>query len=113
MNVWQGDFPVANTEDDGFYALAPVRSFPANAFGLHEMTGNVWEWCADWFALDAYQHDVQDHPTGPPTGERKVMRGGSYLCHASYCRRYRVDARSSSEPDSSAGNVSFRLARDA
>ena len=112
MNVWQGEFPAANTEDDGFYALAPVRSFPPNAYGLHEMTGNVWEWCADWFALDAYQRDVQDHPTGPTDGDRKVMRGGSYLCHASYCRRYRVDARSSSEPDSSAGNVSFRLARD-
>jgi sulfatase modifying factor 1 len=112
MNVWQGEFPSANTEDDGFYAIAPVRSFPANGYGLHEMTGNVWEWCSDWFALDAYQRDTADHPRGPSGGERKVMRGGSYLCHESYCRRYRVDARSSSEPDSSAGNVSFRLVRD-
>jgi formylglycine-generating enzyme required for sulfatase activity len=112
MNVWQGTFPSANTEADGWYGTAPVCSFPANGYGLHEMTGNVWEWCADWFAPDSYARDTADHPAGPPRGERRLMRGGSYLCHASYCRRYRVDARSSSEPDSSAGNVGFRLVRD-
>jgi formylglycine-generating enzyme len=112
MNVWQGTFPSANTIEDGWYGTAPVRSYPPNGYGLHEMTGNVWEWCADWFAADAYQRGGADHPTGPPSGEHKVMRGGSYLCHASYCRRYRVDARSASEPDSSAGNVGFRLVRD-
>jgi formylglycine-generating enzyme len=112
MNVWQGTFPSANTIEDGWYGTAPVRSYPPNGYGLHEMTGKVWEWCADWFAADAYQRGGADHPTGPPSGEHKVMRGGSYLCHASYCRRYRVDARSASEPDSSAGNVGFRLVRD-
>jgi formylglycine-generating enzyme len=112
MNVWQGTFPSANTMDDGWYGTAPVGSYPPNGYRLHEMTGNVWEWCADWFAADAYQRGGADHPTGPPSGAHKVMRGGSYLCHASYCRRYRVDARSASEPDSSAGNVGFRLVRD-
>jgi formylglycine-generating enzyme required for sulfatase activity len=112
MNVWQGEFPATNTEEDGWYGVAPVRSYPPNGHGLYEVTGNVWEWCHDWFAVDAYARDATDHPTGPPAGEHRVLRGGSHLCHASYCRRYRVDARSSSEPDSSAGNVSFRVARD-
>jgi formylglycine-generating enzyme len=112
MNVWQGEFPSSNTEADGWYGPAPVRSYPSNGYGLYEMTGNVWEWCQDWYAPDSYQRDTTDHPVGPPGGERRVMRGGSYLCHASYCMRYRVDARSSSEPDSSAGNVGFRLVRD-
>jgi sulfatase modifying factor 1 len=71
------------------------------------MTGNVWEWCADWFAID--------HPglTGPRTGTTRVMRGGSYLCHDSYCRRYRVAARSANSPDSSTGNIGLRCALDA
>jgi formylglycine-generating enzyme required for sulfatase activity len=110
MNVWQGSFPDANSTADGWYGTAPVAAYPPNAYGLHQMTGNVWEWCADWFAADAYRTQPAVDPHGPSTGEQRVMRGGSYLCHASYCRRYRVDARSSSEPDSSAGNVGFRVA---
>jgi formylglycine-generating enzyme len=113
MNVFQGRFPDKNTVADGYAGTAPVQSFPPNAYGLHNMTGNVWEWCADWFDPDYYRHGPAENPAGPPAGPGRVMRGGSYLCHASYCNRYRVDSRSASEPDSSAGNLGFRMAGDA
>jgi formylglycine-generating enzyme required for sulfatase activity len=109
MNVWQGEFPASNTCADGWYGTAPVDEYPSNGFGLHNATGNVWEWCADWFAPDTYQRgDVAD-PVGPPSGTHRVMRGGSYLCHDSYCNRYRVDARSANTPDTSTGNLGFRV----
>ncbi len=109
MNVFQGEFPDHNTGDVG---TCPVGSFAPNDFGLFEMTGNVWEWCADWFAPNYYQDSPQVSPRGPAQGKARVMRGGSYLCHESYCWRYRVDARSSNTADSSAGNVGFRVAAD-
>ena len=87
-------------------------AFPPNGFGLFETTGNVWEWCSDWYHPAAYRTEPADNPLGPDGGTRRVYRGGSYLCHASYCNRYRVDARSSSTPDSAAGNVGFRCVRD-
>ncbi|WP_370865742.1 formylglycine-generating enzyme family protein [Nocardioides agariphilus] len=102
MNVWQGTFPTENTAADGWRGTCPVDAFAPNGLGLHNTTGNVWEWCSGpWSAT---------HPDDPQGG---VSRGGSYLCHASYCRRYRVSARQQHSPDSSAGNLGFRLAADA
>ena len=112
MNVWQGVFPTHNSEADGFYGTAPVRSYRANAHGLYQMTGNVWEWCWDYFDSDYYRVSPPMDPVGPDRGERRVIRGGSYLCHASYCNRYRVDARSSNTPDSATSNIGFRCVRD-
>ncbi len=113
MNVFQGRFPQRDTGDDGWVGTCPVGSFPANDFGLFETTGNVWEWCSDWFAPDSYRRSPDRSPVGPHKGVARVMRGGSYLCHESYCWRYRVDSRSANTPDSSAGNVGFRVAGDA
>jgi formylglycine-generating enzyme len=113
MNVWQGDFPARNTIEDGYAGTAPVDSFPANGYGLHNTTGNVWEWTADWFDEGWYRISPQEDPSGPPTGSRRVTRGGSYICHASYCRRYRVSARSANLPDDATGNIGFRVAADA
>jgi formylglycine-generating enzyme required for sulfatase activity len=113
MNVFQGRFPQRDTGEDGWVGPCPVGSFPANDFGLFETTGNVWEWCSDWFSPDSYRRSPRHAPVGPRRGETRVVRGGSYLCHDSYCWRYRVDSRSSNTPDSSAGNVGFRVAADA
>jgi formylglycine-generating enzyme len=96
MNVWQGNFPGQNTGDDGWLGTCPVDAYEPNGIGMLNTSGNVWEWCADRF----------DRQT-------RAIRGGSYLCHASYCNRYRVAARSFNTPDSSTGNMGFRVARDA
>lgn len=110
MNVFQGVFPGGGIAADGWAGTCPVGAFPPNDYGLHEMTGNVWEWCSDWFHPGWYAVSPRSAPTGPSHGESKVMRGGSYLCHESYCWRYRVDARSANTPDSSTGNLGFRVA---
>ena len=114
-NIWQGRFPTENRESDGFAGTAPVTSYEPNGFGLYCVSGNVWEWCADNWSPDFHQRaDAgRDNPKGPLQGLSRVMKGGSYLCHASYCNRYRNGARTSNTPDSSTGNLGFRCARDA
>ena len=110
-NIWQGTFPESNTSADGWVGTAPVDAYKPNGFGLHNTSGNVWEWCADWFSPSHHLRGERHNPQGPANGQRRVLRGGSYLCHRSYCNRYRVAARSSNTPDSSAGNLGFRCVR--
>lgn len=107
-NIFQGSFPSENTIEDGFLTTAPVRTFEPNGFGLWQMVGNVWEWCEDRFSPRTYTDAAVTDPRGAATGDSRVMRGGSYLCHDSYCNRYRNAARTQNTPDSSMGNAGFR-----
>ena len=111
-NVWQGDFPNADTADDGYSAPCPVDAFPANGYGLYSVSGNTWEWCSDWFHPSYHLTATRHNPVGPLSGQQRAMRGGSYLCHRSYCNRYRVAARTSNTPDSATTNLGFRCVRD-
>lgn len=124
-NIWQGKFPDFDSGADGFTNTAPVKSFAPNGFGFYNTSGNAWEWCSDWWSLPSHQSTFKstlaagnpiENPRGPQTptnGELKVMRGGSFLCHISYCNRYRVAARTANTPDSTAAHCGFRCARDA
>lgn len=111
-NIWQGNFPHSNTEEDGFLGTAPVKAYQPNGFGLYNVSGNVWEWCSDWFAKSIHKRGSGKNPQGPTDGKSRVMRGGSYLCHYTYCNRYRVAARTSNTADSSSGNIGFRCVAD-
>jgi formylglycine-generating enzyme required for sulfatase activity len=111
-NIWQGKFPDKNNASDGYIGTAPVDAFPPNGYGLYQTAGNVWEWCNDWFSKDYHLKETPINPKGPSSGQARVMRGGSYLCHKSYCNRYRVAARTANTPDSSSGNTGFRCAAD-
>lgn len=122
-NFWQGTFPSNNTLEDGFMTTAPVKSFPANGYGLYEMGGNVWEWCADKYNALHY-HALEDTLTENPKGahhcydpedpdvEKYVIRGGSFLCNDSYCSGYRVARRMKSGKNTSLMHVGFRCVRD-
>lgn len=109
-NIWQGRFPTLNTREDGWPATSPVRSYPPNGYGVYDVAGNVWEWCADRFTTvpTAAPRDAASPLLPVVQEERRVTRGGSYLCHDSYCNRYRVAARTGNTPDSTTGNCGFR-----
>ena len=111
-NVWQGEFPLVDFAEDGYAGTAPVDTFPPNDYGLSNITGNTWEWCSDWFHPSYHMTASRLNPVGPARGQTRVMKGGSYLCHHSYCNRYRVAARTSNEPDSATTNIGFRCVRD-
>jgi len=107
-NVWQGQFPTVNLVKDGYALTAPVDAFPPNSFGLYNMTGNVWEWVADRFTTNHSPRPTKN-PAGPLNGNTYVTRGGSFLCHSSYCARYHVFSRQSLTADTSSANVGFRV----
>ena len=108
-NVWQGEFPGRNTCADGYAGTAPAESFAPNGFGFYNMTGNVWEWTADRFT-NRHSPRPQRNPRGPLNGASLVAKGGSYLCHASYCARFRTSSRQELRPDTATGNLGFRVA---
>mgnify|MGYP000272676259 CR=1 FL=1 len=110
----QIDKSKCNSSEAGFGQTTSVTQYPngVSPHGCYDMAGNVWEWCWDWFDVNTYRTSPRANPLGPDQGERRLMRGGSYLCHASYCNRYRTDARSSNPPDSATTNLGFRCVRD-
>jgi sulfatase modifying factor 1 len=120
-NIWQGKFPREDRGEDGFVGTAPVKSFPPNAFGLYDMAGNVWEWCADWYRPDYYSFSPKNNPQGPessidPDGRdepKRVQRGGSFLCSDGFCARYRAGARGQGEPKTGLSHTGFRCVRSA
>ena len=121
VNSWEGEFPVSNTQADGFEKSAPVKSFPPNDFGLYEISGNVWEWTSDWYNVNYYailasKAEVSSNPKGAqsaynpnnPQISEKIIRGGSFLCNASYCASYRVSSRMATDPNTSLEHLGFR-----
>jgi formylglycine-generating enzyme len=111
-NWWQGRFPDQDTGEDGFRGRAPVGRFAPNGYDLVDMTGNVWEWCADWYAATYYAHSPRVAPRGPASGTERVLRGGSWLCSENYCANFRPGARSQATPDTGLNHTGFRLVKD-
>ncbi len=121
-NFWQGLFPYQNQRTDGYFTTAPAKSFPPNSYGLYDMPGNVWEWCADWFDVNFYQKSTASKPNtaGPaiafnpsmPYQQEKVIRGGSFLCNDGYCSGYRNARRMGSTADTGLNHTGFRCAKD-
>ena len=111
-NWWQGRFPEQDTGEDGYAGRAPAGSFAPNGYGLYDVGGNVWEWCADWFDAEYYARSPAANPAGPDAGEERVIRGGSWMCSENFCSNYRVSARSRATPDSGLNNLGFRCAGD-
>ena len=124
-NFFQGEFPWRDAGEDGVAGVAPTGRYPANPFGLHDMAGNVWEWCADWYRPDTYERRASPsasiQPAGPsdsvdpdePGVPKRVQRGGSYLCSDQYCARFRVGTRGKGAPDTGSTHVGFRCVKDA
>lgn len=118
-NIFQGDFPHRNAREDGFGAVAPVQHFPANAYGLYDLEGNVWEWCSDLYRPDYYAKSPTRNPAGPaasydpeePGTVKHVQRGGSFLCSDQYCNRYKAGSRGKGETSSASNNLGFRCAK--
>lgn len=115
-NIWQGTFPEKHAVQDGFEGTSPVKSFPPNAYGLYDMSGNVWEWCHDWYRPDYYTISPSRNPTGPqdsfdpnePTIPKRIQRGGSFMCSDDYCTGYRVSARMKGDVLSGTFHCGFR-----
>jgi formylglycine-generating enzyme required for sulfatase activity len=124
VNSWEGEFPVDNTQADGFEKSAPVKTYPPNGYGLYEISGNVWEWTSDWYSSQYYQYckenSITNNPKGPneafnpnnPYIDERVIRGGSFLCNASYCASYRVSSRMATDPNTSLEHLGFRTVMD-
>jgi formylglycine-generating enzyme required for sulfatase activity len=124
VNSWEGEFPVDNTQADGFEKSAPVKTYPPNGYGLYEISGNVWEWTSDWYSSQYYQYckenSITNNPKGPneafnpnnPYIDERIIRGGSFLCNASYCASYRVSSRMATDPSTSLEHLGFRTVMD-
>ena len=111
-NIWQGEFPQLNTQDDGFFGTAPINSFNPNNYGLYNTVGNVWEWTNDFWSARWHipnTEETRKNPTGPEkVAGNRVLKGGSFMCHDSYCFRYRNSARTYNSPNTSTSHIGFR-----